>query len=128
ERLANRDCPLKSPSNMARYACEEEIVSEARSIAESARQEGDATIREMRALLTGLKGIDAPKALILISQRFFVDRERDSSQQVDELGSLAAAARTSIFAVSLEGGPDISARSETASPVEDRQLRQQGLQ
>jgi VWFA-related protein len=129
ERLANRDCPPRTGLNPAsRNVCEEEIVSEARAIAMSARQEGEATTRSMQALLTGLKGVDAPKALILISQRYFVDQERDGVSRLTELGSLAAAARTNIFAVSLDASSNITQRREAVSPVEDRQLAQQGLQ
>jgi VWFA-related protein len=129
ERLANRDCPPITPLNAAsRYICEEEIVSEARAIAANARQEGEATTRSMQALLTGLKSVDAPKALILISQRFFVDQERDGVSRLTELGSLAAAARTNIFAVSLEASSDITQARQAVNPLEDRRLAQQGLQ
>jgi VWFA-related protein len=129
ERLSSRDCPAKTPVNAtARYVCEEEIAAEARSIAQSARQEGETTIRSLQAVLTGLKSVDAPKALILISQRFFVDQERDGISRVAELGTLASAARTSIFAVSLDASSDITQAREAVNPVEDRQLAQQGLQ
>ena len=49
-------------------------------VASAAKTEGDATIRGLRDLLNGLKRIDAPKTLILMSEGFVMD---DRSPEVD---------------------------------------------
>ena len=142
--IVSRDCPPPSPPPpppgapgriptklgiVERAACVAEVVSEATDVARAVRQESDNTLRSLRALLTGLKGIDAPKTLLLISQRFFVDTERDGVEAVNELGALASSARTSIYAVRLqEDAVDISRSMQSVSPVEDRRLEQQGLE
>ena len=57
----------------------------------------------------------------------FVDQERDGVSRLAELGSLAAAARTSIFASALTVGR-YHAEASSVNPGEDRRLAQQGLQ
>ena len=51
------------------------------------------------ALLTGLRAIDAPKTLIFVSEGFILG---DNSSRIIELGALAAASRTSIYALKLD--------------------------
>jgi VWFA-related protein len=128
--IVSRDCPPYNPDRLAeRLLCKGEILSEARELVETARQEGDVTIRAMQSLLTALKGIAAPKTLIVLSQRFFMDTERDGVARVTELGALAGAARTSIYGVRLEEESfNIAQGIQSVAPVEDRQLQQRGLE
>jgi VWFA-related protein len=128
--IVSRDCPPYNPARPdERFLCKSEILSEARDSLQSARQEGDVTIRTMQSLLVALKGIDAPKTLIVLSQRFFMDTDRDGIARVNELGALAGAARTSIYGVRLEEESfDIAQGIQSLAPVEDRQLQQRGLE
>jgi VWFA-related protein len=130
EAIVSRDCPAYNPSRPdERTLCKAEILSDARDLIQTARQEGDVTIRAMQSLLTALKGIDAPKTMIVLSQRFFMDTDRDGVARVTELGALAAAARTSIYGIRLEEESfNIAQRSQSVAPVEDRRLQQQGLE
>jgi tetratricopeptide (TPR) repeat protein len=128
--IVSRDCPAYSPSRPAeRRLCKGEILSEARDLAQTARQEGEVTIRALRSLLSSLRGIDAPKTLMLLSQRFFMDAERDGVSRITELGSLASLARTSIYGIRLEEESfDIAQGIQSVDPAEDRRLQQQGLE
>ena len=94
-----RDCPaLRLPANI----CELSVRSAAATIVPSARAEGDTTIRSLRELLTKLTLVEAPKTLVLMSGGFFTDPDSGGTERVAELGSLAASARTSIYALEVE--------------------------
>jgi VWFA-related protein len=130
ETIVARDCPPDNPARPdERTVCKAEILSEARDLVRAARQDAEITIRALQGLLTTLKSIAAPKTLILVSQRFFMDQERDASSRVSELGALAGAARTSIYGVRLEEEPfNIAQGIQSLAPIEDRRLQQQGLE
>jgi len=53
--------------------------------------DGEQTINTLRALLIGLKTIDLPKTVVLVTEGFVMGDQRSS---LLELGNLAAAART----------------------------------
>jgi hypothetical protein len=78
--------------------------------------------------LTSLRGIDSPKTLMFVSEGFMIDDDR---QAVLALGTLAAAARTSIYAVKLDDQLFASAASEARAPMsrmDDRNARAEGLE
>lgn len=109
-------------------ACQFEVDREARDIASSGASDGRDTIRALRALLTALKGIDAPKTMVFVSEGFLVD---DMQQEVVALGTLAAAARTSIYALKLDDSLFQIAASESRMPVsrmDDKMARSEGLE
>jgi hypothetical protein len=63
----------------------------------------DATIRTPADVLTGLKAIDAPKSLVLVSEGLALfDEDDDARLRLSALGALAAAARASIYALRLD--------------------------
>lgn len=109
-------------------ACSVEVQQEAQERAASGDVDGQNTIDTLRALLSALRGIDAPKTLLLVSEGFIVDDQRSS---VIELGALAAAARTSIYALKLDDQLFASMASEQRAPMtsmDDRYLRAEGLE
>ncbi len=125
-RLVARDCP-KDPRVLE--FCIGQIQTEAAERVQNARREGDMALQALRNLLTALKGVDAPKSLVLLSQGFFMDPDRDGITRVTEIASLAAAARTTIYTVRLEEDTfDISQGAISNAPVEDRQQMREGLQ
>jgi VWFA-related protein len=78
--------------------CPDEVGNEAHEMASEASRAGDRTLVGMRELFTGLRGIEGPKTLILISEGFVLtDRAL-----VADIGSMAAAARTSVYALKLD--------------------------
>jgi len=128
EIVVRRDCLSRSIPEQE--SCRFEIASDARSMAETAAQEGDLTIRALRALLAGLKPIDAPKTLVLVSEGFaMASEDGQTASRLAELGSLAAAARTSLYILQLDE-PLFDAQNAQAplAPFDDRRTRAHGLE
>ena len=93
ELVQQRECsPAIIGSSPAQIElCRTEVELEATSLAMDSNLESEQTIRGLRDLLIGLRAIDAPKTLILISEGFVLSEPG----LIIELGSMAAEARTS---------------------------------
>jgi Tfp pilus assembly protein PilF len=90
-----------------------------------ANHDADETIQTLRDLFAGLRTIDAPKTLILISEGFVLSDDA----MIIELGTLAAEARTSLYALKLDNQMfDIADARVPISPFADRQARSEGLE
>jgi VWFA-related protein len=124
-----RDC---QGTPRAIQQCRMEIQAEAAQVAQEARQDADTTMRSLREVLTNLKAVDAPKTLMLVSQGFLPDAQRDDTTRLTELGSLAAAARTSIYAFRLEDNQNEVTRARgplnPSLSADDRRERRSGLE
>lgn len=124
-----RDC---QGTQRAIQLCRQEIMAEAQQTAADARVESDLTLRSLRDVLTNLKAVDAPKTLLLVSQGFLADNQRDDATRITEISGLAAAARTSIYAFRLESNPaDVTRARGSLNPTllaEDRRERRNGLE
>jgi VWFA-related protein len=129
--LVARECldqtgrPLQG---MEQEMCSSEIEQEARDLASSGFADGRDTIAALRGLIGALKRIDGPKTLVFISEGFLVG---DLRQEVVALGTMAAAARTSIYALKLDGSflELMAAESRNAlSRMDDRAARAEGLE
>jgi VWFA-related protein len=108
--------------------CQVEVQAEAQQKAMMQGADGQNTISVLRALLKALTAIDAPKTLLLVSEGFIVDDQRES---VIELGAIAAAARTSIYALKLDDQLFQMMASEQRIPLtamDDRYVRAEGLE
>jgi VWFA-related protein len=125
--VQDREC---NPANFQRFnqgaveLCRAEVETEATQLAQEATRGQDATLVGLRALLTGLKSVDAPKTLILITEGFVLD----DVNYIADVGSLAAAARTSLYGLKLER--DMFSASESRMPTDavgDRQALAAGL-
>lgn len=104
--------------------CRTQVVSDAQAIALSLHQSTDRTVNSLRGLLEGLKGFEAPKTLVLVSEGFGIH----SPGSLSLVSSLAAAARTTIHALKLDDRVfDASSRRPAPQGVGDRQLRYAGL-
>jgi len=123
-----RDC---QGTPRAIQLCRMEIQAEAQQVAAEARQDADTTMRSLRDVLTNLKAVDAPKTLMLVSQGFLADSQHDDVSRLTDLGALAAAARTSIYAFRLEDNQNDVTRAKgplnPALSAEDRRERRSGL-
>jgi VWFA-related protein len=124
EGVVLRECRNeRTPSGME--VCRQAVEAEALQLARDAQQGADQTIATLRALLSGLAGIDAPKTLILMSEGFVMD---GTSSLVIELGSLAARARTSLYALLLDQQLfDVTETNIPIAPFADRHARTEGL-
>jgi VWFA-related protein len=123
-----RDC---QGTRQAIASCRMEIQAEAQQVAAEARITADTTVRSLRDVLTNLKTVDAPKTLMLVSQGFLLDTQHDDATRLTELGALAAAARTSIYALQLEHNENDVTRSRgtvSSLSAEDRRERRAGLE
>ncbi len=124
-----RDC---QGTQRAIQLCRQEIQAEAQQVAAEARLASDLTLRSLRDVLTNLKAVDAPKTLLLVSQGFLADNQRDDVTRITEISGLAAAARTSIYAFRLESNPaDVTRARGSINPsllAEDRRERRNGLE
>jgi tetratricopeptide (TPR) repeat protein len=93
--------------------------------ANDAGHESDQSLQGLRDLLAGLRTIDAPKTLILISEGFVLNDEA----MVVDLGRMAAEARTSVYALRLDNQAfDIETSRAPVNPFADRQARAEGLE
>lgn len=109
-------------------ACQLEILRAAQEKAVSGTNDGLQTINVLRALLNALKTIEGPKTLMLISEGFIIDDQRGP---VIELGAIAAASRTSIYALKLDDQLFASlaeGRRSTLPTMDDRFARNEGLE
>ena len=105
--------------------CRAEVEIEARTLARDTNHEGEETIQALTALFSGLRTIDAPKTLILITEGF-VSTE---AARIMELGAMAASARTSVYAMKLDNQLfDITSSRAPVSPFADRQAQSEGLE
>jgi len=108
-------------------ACQIEVQREAEERAMNGTNDGLQTINVLRALLNALKSIDGPKTMLLVSEGFIAEDQR---QSVIELGAAAAASRTSIYAMKLDDQLFASvAEGRGGVPtMDDRYARAEGLE
>ncbi len=122
--VISRECAGVSAQEA--QACRIEVENEARDKGRTANQEGDQSVQALTALFTGLRAIDAPKTLILISEGFVTN---ENTGRIVELGAMAAAARTSLYALKLDTQLfDITNARAPVNPFADRQAQSEGLE
>jgi VWFA-related protein len=115
QRVVGRECLADSGPELTR--CGVEIEQQATTMLRDAEFDAQQTLVSLGALLDGLKAIDLPKTLVLVSGGFYM---RDQARVV-ELGSLAAAARTSIYVLKLDNrSADVTDPASRAGPSLDR--------
>ncbi len=126
EQVLVRECD--GMAGPAFEACSLEVQGEIQEKALEGVADGQQTMSILRALLSALKTLDGPKTMVFVSEGFLIDDQR---QQVIELGALASASRTSIYALKLDDQLFASMASEQRSPMgmmDDRYLRSEGLE
>jgi len=127
EAVQSRECtPAAAGMSAAQIEmCRTEVELEATMLAMDTNQESDQTVGNLRDLLIGLRAIDAPKTLILISEGFVLS----DPPMIIELGTMAAEARTSLYALRLDNQMfDITDSRAPINPFGDRQARAEGLE
>ncbi len=107
-------------------ACRLSVESTASSMAGQVIAAGRDTYYGLRSLLEGLGAIDAPKTLVLVSEGFVFD---ENLAALSDLGTLAAASRTAIYALKLDDQTaDVVVRDLSMTPFADRRVRAIGLE
>jgi len=131
ERVIERECigvTSNQFSDAERQLCMLDVQHEIDDLAMSSTNDGQDTISALRTILTALRVIDAPKTMVLLSEGFLMT---DQTQEVLELGTLSAAARTSIYALRLDDQsfvPDAAERLMPIATMSDRVARGQGIE
>jgi VWFA-related protein len=121
-----RECnPANFPRNPAALEqCRNDVEQAAQQLARDERGNQQQTLSGLKDLLIGLKNLDAPKTLILVTEGFVLD----DPGYVIEVGSLAAAARTGLYALKLEREMFDASESRIAADVMgDRMATSAGL-
>jgi VWFA-related protein len=99
-------------------ACRLSVESGANSLAQEALAGGRQTLISLTSLLQGLASVEAPKVVVLVSDGFVLEDERATLR---DLGALATAARTSIYALRLDDqGVDAAVQNRSISMTADR--------
>jgi VWFA-related protein len=125
ESVQNRECLGTGVAFLGAELCRAEVEIEAHRLANDTNREADQTIQTLRDLFAGLRQIDAPKTLILISEGFVMSDEA----MIIELGTMAAEARTSLYALKLDTELfEIAEARAPINPFADRQARSEGLE
>ncbi|MBI3491012.1 MAG: VWA domain-containing protein [Acidobacteria bacterium] len=123
--LLQRECQNLPPGPGALDMCITQVQMEAHEIAQNVGRESAQTLQALRDLFIGLRTIDAPKTLVLISEGFILD----DAPLVSELGSLAAASRTSLYVLKLDSSMfDITTSRMPLNPIGDRMAQTEGLE
>ncbi|MFN7917742.1 MAG: VWA domain-containing protein [Vicinamibacterales bacterium] len=126
EQVLARECD--GMAGPAFEACAFEVQGEIPQKALEGSADSRHTLTVMRALLNALKSIDGPKTMVFVSEGFIIDDQR---QDVIELGALASAARTSIYALRLDDQWLASSATDqrvTLGMMDDRYMRSEGLE
>ena len=125
EAVQSRECQSIGASPGAIEMCRGQVELEAHSLAQDVNREADQTIQTLRDLFAGLRLIDAPKTLILISEGFVMNDEA----MIIDLGRMAAEARTSLYALKLDNQMfEIADARAPVNPFADRLARSEGLE
>ena len=120
----SRECATRSPRTPS--ACSNDVKQAAGQIAGEALEQTNTSTRALVSLFTGLRAINAPKTVLLISEGFIVD---DPQTFAKEIGLLAAAARASVYVLHLnEGAFDSNSRRRSQSVLDRRQTGVMGLE
>lgn len=106
--------------------CVQDIERESHVMAEEVVMGGRQTYSALQSLLSGLSVIDAAKTIVFVSEGFILE---DDAAAVAELGALASAARTSIYALKLEDrSADVASRRALSTSMSDSLLRVTGIE
>ena len=111
----------------ARATCRSNVEQEARSLGILLRERTTASLTMLRAVVSQLKRIPAPKTLVWVSQGMLADDRRpDIARIADE----ALAARVNIYVLHLDPMDQAEASTPRVFPTlsEDRQLMSEGLE
>src|SRR5262249_40433468 len=106
-------------------ACYANVEMQVRTLAQDLGHESDQTITPLRPRLGGLGGVEGAKTLVFISEGFVIT----DSSLIIALGSLAAAARTSLYVLRLDTSWfDVTLSRAPRDPIGDRRVQLEGLE
>ena len=117
--LLNRLCP-ESLTKQEREVCLSDVEGEAFSVMANFRHQSDVSMKGLGALMQGLRQIEGPKTVVLITEGL-------RSERIDELrmvANAAAAARVAFFGIHIDetGLPDPSRSEASPTVLEDSSI------
>ena len=98
DQVVARECSGLRPGSAQLAQCRQDVEAEALTLADQLKRASQMTTRGLRDLLTAMQVLDGPKTLILMSEGFGLTDDG----MANELAALAAATRTSIYALKLD--------------------------
>lgn len=123
--VVTRECQNLAPGPGALDVCIAQVQMEAQEHAQNVTRESNMTLQALRDLFVGLRTIDAPKTLVLISEGFVLYDQAT----IAELGSLAANSRTSVYVLKLDNGLfDVANTRMPLNSIGDRMAQSEGLE
>ena len=126
DRVFQRECVGRGIPPDQLPTCREQISTNSFVISTSVRSEAQQALLALRALLDSLKAVNAPKTVVIVSSGFVLGDEHSA---IVEIGSMAAAAQTSLYVLRVDNqAMDASNSRRPATAVEDRQLRLDGVE
>jgi VWFA-related protein len=124
-----RACTAGSDDGLGLDACRMQILSEASTVAQSARADAAISVRAIRSIVDQMAALDGPKTLLLVSAGLLINDPSD----IDALTRAADASRTSIHVLAVDAeradgvATDALPGNQGSSTGEDRRLRLEGL-
>jgi VWFA-related protein len=119
QKAGSRECAGLDPN--ARTQCMSAVQSTATALALQLLADGSQTLAGLESLFDGLRAIPGQKTMVLVSEGFVTD---DPVAALEDLGTKAALAQTSVYALKLDDQAFDLARGE---PSPERQADRQVL-
>ena len=123
DQVVARECAGLRAGSAQLAQCRQDVEAEALTLADQLKRASQMTTRGLRDLLTAMQALDGPKTLILMSEGFGLTDDG----MANELAALAAATRTSIYALKLDN--QLFEITNSRAPVyEPLNVRNDGLE
>lgn len=124
--VVDRECESFKRNAFGFQACQAEVEQLARATAVTIRARTDALFATLRSLLGAFAQIEAPKTVVWISSGVTLEEQRT---ETIEIARLAAASRTTLYALHLEGaaGGDAASERPSVRVLSDRNVLRDGM-
>ncbi len=123
DQVVARECSGLRPGSAQLAQCRQDVETEALMLGDQLKRASQMTTRGLRDVLTAMQALDGPKTLILMSEGFGLTDDG----MANELAALAAATRTSIYALKLDN--QLFEITNSRAPVyEPLSVRNDGLE
>ncbi|HEY3380980.1 MAG TPA: VWA domain-containing protein [Vicinamibacterales bacterium] len=134
ERVVTRECSSE-PDAAAKMACRTMIESDAPIMVQEAKERTRRSLAAIKDILRGLRRIDGPKTVLLISESIPLDDRGEMLSEITDVAAEASTARATVYGLRVDNpGVDLSdaSRSLTSSfpgsADSDRQILSAGFE
>jgi len=124
--VIRRECESVRSNRNAFNLCEADVSNEGQELGRQTELQARETIQGLTSLFSGLRLLEAPKTVLLVSEGFATE---DPDGIATDLGGMAAAARASLYVLHLDDDVfDLGNGRRPTTPTADRRLRAQGIE